>query len=100
MVFVDNLVRHPRGEDFVKPNIVPPSCSNQVAEPLMCQFMSDHAGGIELPPQRNLFRFDKEESGPVRDQPLVLHRWSPTGPDSSLSNRKRLRCSGSSIPQI
>src|SRR5882762_5656438 len=68
----DGLAFHPRGKAFVQPNIVPPLHSDQVAEPLVRDFMRDDRGHRLVQTHRGLLVIDQEYDFPIRNESCVL----------------------------
>ncbi len=71
---VERLARHPGGEAFVEPQVVPPVHGDQVAEPLVRHLMGDgrrHVLAVFLGRQPGI---DQQGALEVHDGPPVLHR--------------------------
>ena len=73
---VEDNMRIPGGKGLVQPDIVPPNGGDQVAEPLMSQFMGMGGKVAALLVNRGIF-IQQNQLFPIGDCPGVLH--SPGG---------------------
>ena len=70
----ERLVRHPRREAFVQPQVVPPLHRDEIAEPLMRHLVREHRRDGFARGDRRRLRIREQIGFPIEDRRSVLHR--------------------------
>src|SRR6266480_7010733 len=75
---------HPGGETFVQPKIVPPSHSDEIAEPLVRSFMRDDLINALARRSGRFLRVEKKRRFVVSDAAPIFHRATETARNGDL----------------
>ena len=69
----ERQIRHPGGEAFVQPEIVPPPHRDEIAEPLVRHLVREHGRDVLARGDRRVSRVGQQIGLPIEDRGGVLH---------------------------